>query len=313
MCVTAPSCWTKASRSATAPAWRVRSTPAPAPGCWAASSARSVFGPECRVRGEVVDQRVPGLRQQGPRRLRRPQRGGALGEPGRGDHDVQSEEHLRRGPPRHRRAPPGDRPAQPRHPLRRSRQDRDRHHAGDGIGDLGGRERLRHRHPAQVRAAVRVGDDGRADDRGRIPHRGRARAGAPQRRVDRDPPRLPAADLPAGRRGNEHPLRAGLGLAGELLRGGARRVRGAHRRRVQRPGDRAAGGARRARARAGRRHRADPRARRPRPRRRPPGPPAGHAGGDRGGHLEPAGAADGDRRAPRPGVLSAAWSWDRSG
>jgi hypothetical protein len=102
---------------------------------------------------------------------------------------------------------------------------------------------------------------------------------------------------------DEHALRAGLGLARELLRGGARRVRGAHRRRVQRSGDRAAGGAHRTRAGARRRYRADPRARRPRPRRRAPGAPARYSGGHRRRHLEPARSRGWAPRSIAPWVL----------
>ena len=137
-CGMAPSCWRKGSRSATAPGWKARCTSGRRPAAGRIPSAPRSFGPECRVHGEVVGKRLPRLRQQEPRRVRRPQRGGPLGEPGRGDHDLES----RRTPMATVRldiagAPDRDRPAQPRHPVRRSRQDGDRHHARDRDGDLG--------------------------------------------------------------------------------------------------------------------------------------------------------------------------------
>ena len=80
---TARSCSTTGSRSATAPGSKARSTSGRAPSCWAGSSGRSVV--RTRVPGPRRDrrQRLPGLRQQEPRRLRRPQRAGPLGQPRR--------------------------------------------------------------------------------------------------------------------------------------------------------------------------------------------------------------------------------------
>ena len=83
----------------------------------------------------------------------------------------------------------------------------------------------------------------------------------------------------------------GLGLAGQLLRGGGGGRGAAARRGLQRPRDRAPGGGGGAGSVAGGGHRAHPRARRPRLRRGPAGPAARRSGAHRAGHLGPAGGA----------------------
>jgi hypothetical protein len=67
-----------------------------------------------RDRGE----RLPRLRQQGPRRLRGPQRRGPLGEPRRAHDDVQPQEHLRAGAARRGGRADRDRTPESGHTLR---------------------------------------------------------------------------------------------------------------------------------------------------------------------------------------------------
>ena len=70
------------------------------PGSWAGTLRLSRIRPPLQRQGRSHQHGLPGLCQQEPRRLRRAQRAGALGEPRRGHHDLESQEHLRHGRPR---------------------------------------------------------------------------------------------------------------------------------------------------------------------------------------------------------------------
>ncbi|CAA9339671.1 MAG: Glucose-1-phosphate thymidylyltransferase, partial [uncultured Gemmatimonadaceae bacterium] len=131
-----------------------------------------------------LDDGGAGSRQQEPRRLRGPLVSGAVGEPRRGHHHEQPEEHLR-----HRRALDAGRRARHRPPVprlaaRRPRQDRDRAAAHDGHRGGRGRQRVWQRDAGQARAPVRVGRGRRARrvPAGQVPRRGRPRDGAARRR-----------------------------------------------------------------------------------------------------------------------------------
>ena len=125
----------------------------------------SRLGVRTRVPGPRRDlgERVPGLRQQEPRRLRGPQRRGPLGQSRRPHHDLESQEHLRSGAARGGRRADRDRTARTSARLFGD-------HAKTAIGTMlatgtviGGRgQRLRRADAAQVRAAVRLGRRRRA-------------------------------------------------------------------------------------------------------------------------------------------------------
>ena len=243
-CATARSCSSRASRSGTAPGSRARSTPARARKLLGGFIRASVFGPECRVRGEIAASVFLGYANKSHDGFVGHSVRGPLGEPGRADHHVQSQEHLRRGPARDRRPPHRDRPPEPRHPLRRPRQDRDRHHAGDRHRRVGaGASVFGPAAPPKYVPPFAWGGEGAerltADGFLRVAERVMA---APQRGVDRRSGGARSSrPTAAGPRRMMHALRAGLGLARELLRGRGGGRGPAARRRVQRAGDRAAG------------------------------------------------------------------------
>ena len=64
----------------------------------------SAFGPECRVHGEIAASVFLGYANKSHDGFVGPQRRGPLGQPRRPDHDLESQEHLRAGAARGRRA-----------------------------------------------------------------------------------------------------------------------------------------------------------------------------------------------------------------
>ena len=214
-----------------------------------------------------------------------------------------------------RRRADRDRTPEPGHPVRRPRQDGDRHHARHRHRGRRRRQPVRPADAAQVRAAVRVGQRGRrAAHRRRLPPRRRAGDDRGARcRADARAAPVARADVRAGHRADDAALRAGLGLARQLLRGRGGRRGDSARCGVQRPGDRAPGGDGGAGPGAGRGDRADARARRPRLRRAPAGAAARRAGAHGAGNLGPARAGACGGRATGRSASAQRSSWARSG
>ena len=273
-------------------------------------------GVRTRVPGARRDrrQRVPGLRQQGARRVHRPQRRGPLGQPRRRHHDLESEEHLRARAAGGRTAP-GSRPAGPTSARCSATTPRPRSAPCCPTGAVvgAGANVFGAPHGAEVRAGR---SPGAATGSGiteegflTVARRVLARRDVAWSEARQESLRRTYAPEPARRDGA---LRARVGLARQLLRGGARRDDDPDRRRVQPEGDRAAGGDHRPRPGHGRRDRPDPRAWRSRARRRPAGPAARRAGAHGARHLDPARAAGCGTPSTARSGSAPGWRSDRS-
>ena len=157
---------------------------APAPGCWAASSAPRSSGPVRSSAGEVAASVFLGYANKAPRRLRRAQRDRALGQPRRRHDDLEPQEHLRASCGSTSRAAASRPGGQFLGSLIGD-------HAKTAIGTMlstgtvigAGANVLRRRPRRHVRAAVRVGRERRAAHRGRVPAHRRAGHAAPRGRA----------------------------------------------------------------------------------------------------------------------------------